>query len=77
MIIKRKLGPKGQLSLPKVVRKLLGVKPGEEIYIEIKNEEVKIKAATDVNIYLKTFYDVPQKLKVKIDIEKQLEDEYE
>jgi len=77
MIIRRKLGPKGQLLLPKDIRELLGVKPGEDIYIEVNNDEVRIRAATDLTHFLANFYDVPKKLKEKINIEREIEEEYD
>ena len=75
MIIKRKLGPKGQLLLPKDVREFLGVKPGEEIFIEIEKDEVKIRPVMKPEQFLAKFYDVPKKLKEKINIEKILDEE--
>ncbi len=77
MIFKRKLGPKGQLLLPKDVRELLNVRPGDEVFIEVSEKEVKVRAATKDAQYLSKFYEVPKKLKIKVNIEKQLEDEYE
>lgn len=77
MIIKQKIGPKGQLLIPKLIRDFLGVKPGEEIFIEIVNDEVKIRPAVKGDQYLSKLYDVPKKLKKKINIEAIIEDEYQ
>ena len=77
MIIKRKLGPKGQVLLPKSIREYLGIKPGDEITIEIDNSEVKIRSAIDSNQYLPKLYEVPHKLKEKVNIEAIIEDEYQ
>ena len=78
MKIRRKIGPRGQMSLPKEIQDIMGVSAGEEVYIEIdkKAKEIKIRAAEDKNQFLSNFYKVPKKLKTKIDIEKQIEEEY-
>ncbi len=76
MIIKQKLGPKGQLLLPKSIRELLGIKPGEEVFIEVTENEVKFRSAMKPDEYLANFYKVPKKLPQKVDIEKVIEKEY-
>lgn len=76
MIIKQKLGPKGQLLLPKSIRELLGIKPGEEIFIEVLENEVKIRSAVKPDEYLANFYEVPKKFQQKVNIEKVIEEEY-
>ena len=75
MIIKRKLGPKGQIVLPKDVRMLLGVKPGEEIILEIIDNKVSLYSPMKKEDYLSNFYIVPKKLNKKIDIEKSIDEE--
>jgi len=76
MIIKRKLGPKGQLLLSKTIREFLGIKPGDDILIEITEKEVKIRPATNPDQYLSKLYETPKKLKTKVDIEVAIEEEY-
>jgi AbrB family looped-hinge helix DNA binding protein len=76
MIIKRKLGPKGQVVLPKDIRTMLGLKPGSEIIIEIEGSEVKIKPSQPADKYLEHFFYTSKKLKKKINIEKIIEGQY-
>jgi len=76
MIIKQKLGPKGQLLIPKNIRELLGIKPGEEIFIEVLENEVKIRSAVKPDEYLAKLYETPKKLQHKVNIEKEIEEEY-
>lgn len=76
MIIKRKLGPKGQIVLPKDIRDMLGVKPGEDILIEVINDEIKIRSPIKNEEFLSNFYNVPKKLNKKVDIEKIIDEEY-
>ena len=77
MIIKRKVGPKGQVVIPKDIRDLLKIKPGSEIIIEIKKNEIIIRPAENEDEFLKKFFKTSKKLTEKIDIKKQLEEHYE
>ena len=43
MIIKRPIGEKGQVVIPKDIRRLLGLKGGNEVVFEVKGDEVIIK----------------------------------
>ncbi|MHA1232008.1 MAG: AbrB/MazE/SpoVT family DNA-binding domain-containing protein [Candidatus Helarchaeota archaeon] len=76
MIIERKLGPKGQIVIPKVIRDMLGVKPGDVIYLEIRNNEVIIKQKPSPEDFLEKFYKTSKKLNNKINIEEILDKEY-
>jgi len=76
MIIRRKLGPKGQLVIPKDIREMLGVLPGDEIFIEIDGADVKIRPADKGDDYLDKFFQISKKLDKRIDIEGQLDEEY-
>jgi AbrB family looped-hinge helix DNA binding protein len=40
-----KVGPKGQVVLPKAVRDRLGIQPGDEVLVEDDGEEVRIRRA--------------------------------
>jgi len=76
MIIKRKIGPKGQIIIPKDVRALLGVGPGDEISMEITGSDVKLKSSVDQAAFFREFCSLPKKLEKEINIEKLLDEEY-
>ena len=40
---KRNVGPKGQVVIPKQMRDALGLKPGVEITLELRDKEIVIK----------------------------------
>jgi len=78
MEIKRKLGQKGQLVVPKIVREFLGVKPGDEIIMEIRGKEVFIRPEVSPEKFVEAFCSVVhKKLTEKVDLEKLLEEEVE
>lgn len=74
MIIRRKVGPKGQVVIPKDIRDLLNIKPGSEILIELNGNEIVIRAAHDEENFLEKFIKTPKKLKEKIDYKKILDE---
>ena len=78
MNIRRKLGQKGQLVIPKVVREFLGIKPGDEVVIEVREKEVLIKRGVDPERFVEDFCSLTgRKLTKKVDLEKLLEREVE
>nr|MDO8084110.1 AbrB/MazE/SpoVT family DNA-binding domain-containing protein [Candidatus Sigynarchaeum springense] len=77
MIIKRIVGPKGQVVIPKDVRDLLGIAPGDEILIEVDGKSVKLHPTSKKDDFLEKFFDIPKKLEKKIDIEAQIDEEYD
>jgi len=76
MIIKRKVGPKGQVVIPKDVRDALNIKPGSEVYIEIIENEIRISLPPDKEGFLKDFLETPEKLTEKIDFKKLYYEQY-
>lgn len=78
MNIRRKLGQKGQLVIPKVVREFLGIKPGDEVVIEVREKEVLIRRGVDPERFVEDFCSLTgRKLTKKVDLEKLLEGEVE
>ena len=76
MIIKRKVGPKGQVVIPKDVRDALNIKPGSEVYIEIIEKEIRISLPPNKKGFLKDFLETPEKLTEKIDFKKLYYEQY-
>jgi len=77
MIIKRKVGPKGQVVIPKDVRELLNIKPGSEVLIEVRNDEIIIRSNLNGQEFLKKFIATPKKLTKKIDFKHLYDKQYE
>jgi AbrB family looped-hinge helix DNA binding protein len=79
MQIRRTLGEKGQIVVPKDIREYLGLKPGSEIIFEIREGMIVIRPKKNPKEFVEEFTNVPKKLK-KVDIKKIrkiLEEEYE
>ena len=79
MIIKREIGEKGQVVIPKDIREHLGLKIGEKVVFEVKDDKVTLKKEQDVDEFLKEFFTIAR-LKQSIsakDIKKILEEQYE
>ena len=47
-MIELKVGSKGELFLPKSLRENLGLKPGDKLYLELKNDTIIIKKIPDL-----------------------------
>jgi AbrB family looped-hinge helix DNA binding protein len=65
------IGPKGQIVIPKRIRDALGLKPGVNVTIKVKGDEIIISKpkieGTYTEYYISTF---SPKLKETIDIKK-------
>lgn len=78
MLIRRKLGSKGQIVIPKIVREFLGIGPGDEVVMEFIKEGVLIRAKEDPFKFVENFCSINgKKLKEKIDLKKLIEEEVE
>lgn len=74
----RNVGPKGQVVIPKQMRDALGLKPGVEVVLEMRDQEIVIKkpqvSGSYVDYYIATS---APKLKKKINIKELLNQEVE
>ncbi|MBI4176321.1 MAG: AbrB/MazE/SpoVT family DNA-binding domain-containing protein [Candidatus Aenigmarchaeota archaeon] len=60
MMIKRTLGQKGQVVLPKDVRDYVGIKPGSEVVFEVRGREIVIKPQKSGREFVEDFCNVPK-----------------
>jgi AbrB family looped-hinge helix DNA binding protein len=74
----RNVGPKGQVVIPKRMREALGLKPGVEVVLELRDKEIVIKKPEVNGSYAEYFMTTSApKLKKLIDIKKLIEEEVE
>ena len=75
---KRNIGPKGQVVIPKQMRDALGLKPGVEITLELRDQEIIIKKPQVRGSYTEYFITTSSpKLKKRINIKELLNQEVE
>ena len=78
MRVLRKIGPKGQIVIPKIIREYLGVKPGDTVILEVREGELVIVPGTGPREFVEGFCSVVKdKLTEKIDLERLIESEVE
>lgn len=72
------MGLKGRIVIPKIVRESLGIKPGDDVVMEVKEKELLIKRGVSPEKFVNDFCAVAKrKLTRKIDLERILEEEVE
>lgn len=79
MIIKRKIGEKGQVVIPKDIREHMGLDMGVNITFELRGNEVVIKKEADAVKIVEDFFNTPKinrKIGVK-ELKKIYEEQYE
>ncbi len=78
MIVRRRVGPKGQIVIPKVIREFLGMEPGTEVLLEVKEDRLIIRPSMDPVDFVNEFCSqVEEKLSEEVDLERILEEEVE
>ncbi len=67
----KKIGPKGQVLIPNTIREALGLRPGVEVNIELKGDEIVITRPKIEGSYTKFYLQTrTQKLTAPIDVKK-------
>lgn len=69
MEIERTISSKGQIVVPRDIRKSLGLKPGSEIVFEVLDGTIIIRVKRDPKSFVDDFLETPNKIK-KINIKK-------
>ena len=73
MIVKRSIGPKGQVVIPEAMRRALGLKPGMRVIFELEGDKIILRAEINpkeyVSYYVRTH---AKKLTKEVDVEKRL-----
>lgn len=80
MNIKRTVGEKGQVVVPKDIREHLGIKPGSEVIFEVRGKEIVLKPGVDPKKFVEEFCSIRKKVKRRLDlkdIKKITEEQYE
>ncbi len=76
MNFKRRLGPKGQVVIPKDVRDFLSIEPGSEVVFEVKEEGAFMKPSRAPSQLLDEYLSIlTPKLKKKVQLEEVIEEE--
>ncbi len=77
MRVKRQVGPKGQVVIPKDIRQELGVVPGSLVELELRDGSVVITPTVTPEETVRQFLSVvKKKIRRRIDIAGLLEQEY-
>ncbi len=69
MQLKRTVGEKGQIVIPKDIRDYTGIKPGSEVVFEVKEKEIVIKSQKSGREFVEDFCNVP-KIKKRLSVKK-------
>ncbi len=73
---RKNVGPKGQVVIPKQLRDALGLKPGVEVVLELRDQEIVITKPKIEGNYTEYFISTSApKLKKPINIKKIIEEE--
>jgi AbrB family looped-hinge helix DNA binding protein len=77
-MIKRTIGPKGQVVIPKDIREHIGLREGSRVVFDVRDKEIIIKNETDPMKFVEEFCRVPKKVRLDIKkIKKIIEEQYE
>jgi len=79
MIIKREIGEKGQVVIPKDIRRHFGLDAGISVFFEVEDDKIIIKKEKDNEQFLKDFLNI-KKIKRNIstkELKRVYEEQYE
>lgn len=62
MYVKRSVGEKGQVVLPKDMREFVGIKPGSAVVFEVRGKEIVIAPETNPKGFVEDLCSVPKKV---------------
>jgi len=74
-----KVGPKGQVVIPKEIREITGIKENTEVIVSLNDDNIVIKKSKPETESYLSYYKATysKKLKNNIDINKILDEEYD
>jgi len=76
--MKRKLGPKGQVVIPKDIREKLSLTEGAILDFQIEDDAIMVKAEPSAEEFVERFLSVKgKKLRKRVDWKSVLDDEYQ
>jgi len=67
--MKSKIGPKGQVVIPKEIREMMGIRPGSEVVFEVRGGEVVVKPLQNMSSVDELTRLVPLKLKLRNEVD--------
>ncbi|MCL5987397.1 MAG: AbrB/MazE/SpoVT family DNA-binding domain-containing protein [Candidatus Thermoplasmatota archaeon] len=76
---KTKVGPNGKVVIPKDIRNKIGIKENSEVIVDILDDSIIIRKLKPESVSYVDFYctTYSRKLKMKVDIKKITEEQYE
>lgn len=66
--LKATVGQKGQAVIPKPIRDQMGIRPGDEIYFRIEDDQIILDRRSDAEIW-QAFFDAVPKRELPADVD--------
>ena len=77
MRFRREIGEKGQVVIPKDIREMLGLRPGNSVIFEVGDNEVKVRAERSAEEIVEDFCDTPKIKRGKKSIKEMILEQYD